>query len=108
MFAKLSVVAILTAIAVAQTTTVNKCNVGSLQCCQSVQKGSSEAAQKQLAAVGALLGNGDILVGLQCNPISAAIGAGTGSNCNANPVCCKNNSFNGVVAIGCVAANGNA
>ncbi|KAF9443406.1 fungal hydrophobin [Macrolepiota fuliginosa MF-IS2] len=87
--------------------TVNKCNVGSLQCCKSVQDGSDKSALNQLAALGLGAGNIKGLIGFECNPISAAIGAGTGSNCNANPVCCKGNSINGVFAGGCGSANVN-
>ncbi|KAJ3512144.1 hypothetical protein NLJ89_g3695 [Agrocybe chaxingu] len=43
------------------------------------------------------------IVGLTCNPISV-IGIG-GNSCTAQPVCCQNNSFNGLIAIGCTPVN---
>ncbi|KAF8875137.1 hypothetical protein BD779DRAFT_1678405 [Infundibulicybe gibba] len=40
---------------------------------------------------------------MTCSPISA-IGLG-GNSCSAQPVCCSNNSFNGIVALGCTPVN---
>ncbi|KAE8333348.1 hypothetical protein BDV39DRAFT_49767 [Aspergillus sergii] len=38
-------------------------------------------------------------VGLTCSPIFQ------GGSCAANPVCCENNNFNGVIATGCTPVN---
>ncbi|PFH49489.1 hypothetical protein AMATHDRAFT_147546 [Amanita thiersii Skay4041] len=39
-----------------------------------------------------------------CNPIAGWFGI-SGNSCNAQTVCCENNSFNGVVALGCTPIN---
>ncbi|EEB92853.1 hypothetical protein MPER_08575 [Moniliophthora perniciosa FA553] len=42
-------------------------------------------------------------VGVTCSPISIlALG---GNSCNAQTVCCENNNFNGIVALGCTPIN---
>ncbi|KAJ3502602.1 hypothetical protein NMY22_g18530 [Coprinellus aureogranulatus] len=47
----------------------------------------------------------NVPVGVTCTPISV-IGVG-GNSCNAQTVCCENNSFNGLVAVGCTPVNVN-
>ncbi|KAF9442359.1 fungal hydrophobin [Macrolepiota fuliginosa MF-IS2] len=81
----------------------NQCNVGNLQCCNSAQSASSSNVATLLGLLGIALGSVTGLVGITCNPISV-IGVG-GNSCNAQPVCCSNNSFNGVVALGCTPVN---
>ncbi|EJD00318.1 hydrophobin 2 [Fomitiporia mediterranea MF3/22] len=80
-----------------------QCNTGPIQCCQSVQPASSSAASTLLGLLGIVLQDLTVDVGLTCSPISV-IGLG-GNDCNASPVCCENNSFNGLIAIGCVPIN---
>ncbi|KAG7445350.1 fungal hydrophobin [Guyanagaster necrorhizus] len=79
------------------------CNTGSAQCCKSVQDPKSEAAQNALGLVGVPIGDITANVGLTCDPITV-IGLGT-TSCSNQPVCCENNSFNGVVALGCTPIN---
>ncbi|KDR74252.1 hypothetical protein GALMADRAFT_99260 [Galerina marginata CBS 339.88] len=81
----------------------SQCNTGDLQCCNSVQSATSPSAIAALALVDVAVGSVTGLVGITCSPISA-IGVG-GNSCSAQPVCCSNNSFNGVVAIGCTPVN---
>ncbi|EIN06924.1 fungal hydrophobin, partial [Punctularia strigosozonata HHB-11173 SS5] len=81
-------------------TTVSQCNTGSLQCCNSVESASSASASLLLGLLGIVLDAVDVLIGVTCSPISV-IGLG-GSSCSANPVCCENNSFGGLISIGCV------
>ncbi|KAF8438380.1 fungal hydrophobin [Boletus edulis BED1] len=73
------------------------CNSGSVNCCNSVQT-VAVLAQVDVVASTPL--------GLTCNPISV-IGVG-GNSCSQQTVCCENNSFNGVVAVGCTPINVNA
>ncbi|THU75243.1 fungal hydrophobin [Dendrothele bispora CBS 962.96] len=92
-----------TAPATTQTISPSQCNTGPIQCCNSVQQASSPAATELCGLLGIVVQGADVLVGVTCNPISV-IGIG-GNSCNAQPVCCENNDFNGVVAIGCVPVN---
>ncbi|KDR84005.1 hypothetical protein GALMADRAFT_54476 [Galerina marginata CBS 339.88] len=81
----------------------SQCNTGDLQCCDSVQQADSPAASKIIALLGITVQDVTALVGLTCSPISV-IGVG-GNSCTAQPVCCENNSFKGVIAIGCTPVN---
>ncbi|KAI3597611.1 hydrophobin [Moniliophthora roreri] len=64
---------------------------------------SSNPVAVILGLLGIVLQDLNIDVGLTCSPITI-IGGGSNS-CSANPVCCENNSFNGIVALGCVPVN---
>ncbi|ESK83732.1 hydrophobin [Moniliophthora roreri MCA 2997] len=79
------------------------CTTGPIQCCDSVQSASSNPVAVILGLLGIVLQDLNIDVGLTCSPITI-IGGGSNS-CSANPVCCENNSFNGIVALGCVPVN---
>ncbi|KAF9481861.1 hydrophobin-251 [Pholiota conissans] len=81
----------------------NQCNTGSLQCCNSVQTASSPAAASLLASLGVVIQDVTALVGITCSPITV-IGV-SGTSCSAQPVCCTNDSFNGVIALGCTPIN---
>ncbi|ESK86850.1 hydrophobin [Moniliophthora roreri MCA 2997] len=85
------------------TQPASQCNTGPVQCCNSVQSASSAPAATLLGLLSIFLSDLNVLVGITCSPISV-LGVG-GTGCNAQPVCCQNNSFNGVVAIGCVPVN---
>ncbi|KAK7460981.1 hypothetical protein VKT23_008909 [Stygiomarasmius scandens] len=85
--------------------TVGQCNTGSLQCCDSVEDAHSDTVQTLLALLGAEVGDITGQVGVTCNPITV-IGV-SGNNCNAQPVCCEGNNFNGVLALGCTPVNVN-
>ncbi|KAK0442678.1 hydrophobin [Desarmillaria tabescens] len=75
------------------------CTSGTAQCCSSIQSATSNPIQSLLGLLGIALGGlaGD--VGLTCSPITA-IGLGT-TQCSNQVVCCQNNSFNGLIALGC-------
>ncbi|KAF8154241.1 fungal hydrophobin-domain-containing protein [Crassisporium funariophilum] len=81
----------------------SQCNTGDLQCCNSVQQANSLSGIALLSLVGVAVGSVTGLIGGTCSPITA-IGVG-GNSCSAQPVCCSNNSFNGLVAIGCTPVN---
>ncbi|KAF9484043.1 fungal hydrophobin [Pholiota conissans] len=81
----------------------NSCNTGPVQCCNTVTKAGTQAASYLLGLLG--LGGiaNDVLVGMQCSPLSAV---GLGSNsCTQQPVCCENNHFNGLIVVGCSPIN---
>ncbi|KAF9471134.1 hydrophobin-domain-containing protein [Pholiota conissans] len=65
---------------------------------------SAPGVSALLSLVGVDVGSITGQVGVKCSPITV-IGTGSGSSCTAQPVCCENNSFNGVVALGCSPIN---
>ncbi|EIW85897.1 fungal hydrophobin, partial [Coniophora puteana RWD-64-598 SS2] len=81
----------------------SSCDTGSLQCCDTVEPASSSGATQVLGLLGIVLSNLDVLVGLTCSPISVLSSGGSG--CTADPVCCENNNFNGLISLGCVPVN---
>ncbi|EGN99547.1 hypothetical protein SERLA73DRAFT_134819 [Serpula lacrymans var. lacrymans S7.3] len=84
--------------------TVNQCNTGSISCCNSVQDSNSTAVTGLLGLLGVSLEGIVGQVGLSCSPLSV-IGVGGASSCNAEPVCCTNNQFNGLINLGCSPIN---
>ncbi|CAA7269621.1 unnamed protein product [Cyclocybe aegerita] len=56
-----------------------------------------------LGILGLVINPINAIVGVTCSPIDV-IGIG-GNSCSAQPVCCQNNSFNGIIAIGCTPVN---
>ncbi|KAF8054234.1 hydrophobin-251 [Lyophyllum atratum] len=84
---------------------VNQCNTGSVQCCNSVQNADDKSVAGILGFLGVAVQGLTGQVGLTCNPISG-IGIG-GNSCASQPVCCTDNSFNGVIALGCSPINVN-
>ncbi|KAK7472099.1 hypothetical protein VKT23_000218 [Stygiomarasmius scandens] len=95
-----------TAPATTVTEPASQCNTGPVQCCNSVQNAGSPGASSLLSSLGVLVQDPNVPIGINCSPISA-VGIGENS-CNAQPVCCDDNNFNGLVAIGCVIVNVNA
>ncbi|KAL5523252.1 SC3_2 [Sanghuangporus sanghuang] len=85
------------------TEPASQCNTGPIQCCDSVQSADSFTISTLLGLLGIVLEDLDVLVGLTCDPISV-VGVGS-SGCDAHPVCCENNDFNGLISIGCVPVN---
>ncbi|KAF8204755.1 hydrophobin-315 [Pholiota molesta] len=81
----------------------NQCNTGSLQCCNSVQSATSPSIATLLGLLGVVVQGITGQVGVTCSPITV-IGA-SGTSCSEQPVCCTDNSFNGVVALGCTPIN---
>ncbi|KDQ62778.1 hypothetical protein JAAARDRAFT_190058 [Jaapia argillacea MUCL 33604] len=80
--------------------TAQSCNTGPIQCCDTVEEASSPAAAGILASLGIVVQDVTALVGLTCSPITV-IGVGSGSACSAHPVCCTDNSYGGLISIGC-------
>ncbi|KAI8974198.1 hydrophobin, partial [Trametes punicea] len=77
------------------------CSTGALQCCQSTESANSAAGAALLGLLGIVLQDVNVLLGLDCSPITV-IGVGTGDACSANTVCCEDNSHGSLVSIGCV------
>ncbi|KAF8876886.1 fungal hydrophobin-domain-containing protein [Gymnopilus junonius] len=106
--------AIITVLAVAATTLAaatntppptNECTTGSLECCDSTGSATDPAIASLLSLLGVNVQDVTALVGVTCSPITV-VGAG-GTSCSEQPVCCTNDSFNGVIALGCTPVNVN-
>ncbi|KAK0471141.1 fungal hydrophobin-domain-containing protein [Armillaria novae-zelandiae] len=78
---------------------------GTVQCCDSTQSASdlSTSTLTLFGLLGVVVSDLTANVGLTCSPISV-IGVG-GTSCSSQTVCCENNSFNGVIALGCSPIN---
>ncbi|EIW52215.1 fungal hydrophobin [Trametes versicolor FP-101664 SS1] len=85
------------------TPQAGSCSTGALQCCNSVQSADSLGIAPILAAIGVILQDINIPIGVTCSPISV-VGVGSGNACSSNAVCCENNSFGGLLSIGCLPA----
>ncbi|KAH9850882.1 fungal hydrophobin-domain-containing protein [Lenzites betulinus] len=79
----------------------SSCSTGAIQCCESVQSANSAAVSPILGLLGVVLQDLNVPVGLTCSPISV-VGVGGSNACSANTVCCENNSFGGLISIGCL------
>ncbi|ESK88576.1 hydrophobin 2 [Moniliophthora roreri MCA 2997] len=82
-----------------------KCNTGDIQCCQTVDNAHNKDISHALGLLDIVVQDLNIPIGLNCNPISV-IGIG-GNSCTQQPVCCDENNFNGLVALGCTPINVN-
>ncbi|KAK0218799.1 hydrophobin 2 [Armillaria fumosa] len=82
------------------TVTASSCSEGNMQCCNSLQSGNSGVVGTLLGLLGVVLSDVTALVGITCTPITI-VGLG-GTSCSQQTVCCQNNTFNGIIAIGCV------
>ncbi|KIJ27679.1 hypothetical protein M422DRAFT_190701, partial [Sphaerobolus stellatus SS14] len=77
---------------------------GDAQCCNRATSATDPAVAAVLGLLGVVVQGVDVLVGLRCTPITimqVEYGVGKGANCAQQPVCCKNNNFNGLINIGC-------
>ncbi|KAH6899212.1 hydrophobin-315 [Coprinopsis sp. MPI-PUGE-AT-0042] len=111
MFARLSVIALVATLfagvmAAPTEYEYESCNGGEVQCCNSAQtKESMTWEHKTLMSI-LKIDIGDVtgLVGVGCSGVNVA-GIGGGSKCTQQKVCCSNNNFKGVVALGCTPIN---
>ncbi|KAF5350887.1 hypothetical protein D9758_010489 [Tetrapyrgos nigripes] len=84
-------------------TSVSQCNTGTINCCNSLERADSSVVGVLLGLLGVVLQGVEGLVGITCSPINIL---GIGQNeCASQPVCCENNNFSGIIAIGCVPIN---
>ncbi|EMD32496.1 hydrophobin [Gelatoporia subvermispora B] len=89
-----------TAPASTATEPASNCSTGPIQCCDSVETASDPAVATLLELLGIVVEGLDVLLGLNCSPVSV-IGVGGGS-CSAEAVCCEDNSLGSLISIGCV------
>ncbi|KAL0945827.1 hypothetical protein HGRIS_012111 [Hohenbuehelia grisea] len=81
----------------------SQCNTGSTLCCNSTGHANDGLIGLILGLLGVVIKDLTVLIGVTCSPLTV-IGAGSNS-CSHQPVCCTNNSFNGVIATGCSPIN---
>ncbi|KAF5311091.1 hypothetical protein D9619_007794 [Psilocybe cf. subviscida] len=77
--AALTTLAVATLAAATPTKRADQCNVGTLQCCNSLQAANSPAASNLLGPLGVVVGAVQGLVGITCSPLSAI--AISGNSC---------------------------
>ncbi|KAF8154175.1 fungal hydrophobin-domain-containing protein [Crassisporium funariophilum] len=80
-----------------------QCNTGPIQCCNQVGTVDSLGLADDFEAKGIVIDPFDAVIAVNCSPIT--IGGVGGNSCNAQPVCCNNNTYNGLVNVGCVVVN---
>ncbi|KAF5377897.1 hypothetical protein D9615_006824 [Tricholomella constricta] len=102
MFARLSA-ALLIALPLLVAAGGSQCSSGNQQCCDSVQSSDDANVAALLSSLSIPIQDVNVPIGINCIPVSAFGVAGT--SCNTQTVCCENNNFNGVVAIGCTPIN---
>ncbi|KAJ2914457.1 hypothetical protein MD484_g5980, partial [Candolleomyces efflorescens] len=81
----------------------SECTTGPIQCCNSLQTAGTPGLDVILGLLGVVLGDINLPVGVTCSPISV-IGV-PGNSCSGQVVCCKDNTFNGIISIGCTPVN---
>ncbi|TFK70618.1 fungal hydrophobin [Pluteus cervinus] len=79
------------------------CNTGSISCCQTTVTNSQTNLDLLSGLLGLVLPTITGLIGVNCGPLS--ILGGGGNSCSAQPVCCTNNQFNGLINLGCSPIN---
>ncbi|KAH6919235.1 hydrophobin-315 [Coprinopsis sp. MPI-PUGE-AT-0042] len=114
MFARLSVVALAFALVASVSAAptpetefeFETCNGGDVQCCNSVKEANAldHTTKGLLGLVGIDINTITAQVGLSCSSVNA-LALGGGSKCTQQKVCCSNNNFSGVVALGCTPIN---
>ncbi|GLB42728.1 putative hydrophobins [Lyophyllum shimeji] len=81
----------------------SQCGTGNLQCCNALERSDGSVVGVLLGLLGVVLQGVEVLIGITCSPIDI-LGLGQNS-CHEQPVCCQNNDFHGIIAIGCVPIN---
>ncbi|KAG2352352.1 hydrophobin [Suillus spraguei] len=81
-----------------------QCSGGSIQCCDTVTTYGKGGDVDELVSFMGINIPGGTRCGTGCSPISI-IGGGSGSSCKTQPVCCEDNSYNGIINVGCSPMN---
>ncbi|KAF9521764.1 fungal hydrophobin-domain-containing protein [Crepidotus variabilis] len=82
----------------------SQCNTGELYCCNNLEAANTDAISGILAALLVEVQPVTAIIGTSCSPIDV-LSIGSGGNCAAQPVCCQNNHYEGLVVIGCSPVN---
>ncbi|KAG6810322.1 hypothetical protein H0H92_012411 [Tricholoma furcatifolium] len=89
-----------------QSRAEGNCSSGQETCCNSVQDAKDADVAQILAGLLGVAASGITgQVGVTCTPVTVL--AVDGISCNQQTVCCANNNFNGLVALGCTPINVN-
>ncbi|KAJ4474837.1 hydrophobin [Lentinula aciculospora] len=85
----------------ATTTTITSvdCTTGPIKCCDSTKTAGSAAGSLLLGLLGIVVQDLNVLLGLNCSPITVI---GTSGSCSAQTVCCEDNAVGGLISIGCI------
>ncbi|KAF8893177.1 fungal hydrophobin-domain-containing protein [Gymnopilus junonius] len=86
------------------TTVVSQCNTGPVQCCNNVGSAESLGVNGLLGLLGIAVDPITAILGVDCTSV---VGIANGNSCSAQPVCCTNNQFNGLINVGCSPINVN-
>ena len=79
------------------------CTSGAVFCCNNLMPATNANLAQLSGLLGVQLPSVPGFIGLTCNPASV-LGIG-GNSCSAQPVCCTNNNFGGLINLGCVPVN---
>ncbi|KIJ21149.1 fungal hydrophobin [Paxillus involutus ATCC 200175] len=82
----------------------SQCNTGPIQCCSSTMSSSTTTLAELSSLLGLSLPSIGGLIGLSCSSITG-VGTGTGAVCTQQPVCCSDNTYNGLINLGCSPIN---
>ncbi|KAH6911814.1 fungal hydrophobin-domain-containing protein [Coprinopsis sp. MPI-PUGE-AT-0042] len=79
------------------SSTPGGCSTGPVQCCQSTGHSTDGPVSLILGLLGVVIKDVNLLIGLTCSPINVL-----GNTCSAKTVCCQDNSFGGLISVGCI------
>jgi len=82
----------------------HSCNNGPVQCCNSLENATPAVSHTFKEAFGLVLSAG-VAYAMNCAPLTT-LGLSHAS-CSSQTVCCENNSFKGLIAVGCTPINVN-
>ncbi|KAF9501085.1 hydrophobin 1 [Pleurotus eryngii] len=86
-----------------RTDPASSCSTGTLNCCNSSTTAEDKGIAGLLGLLNIVVSDITALVGITCTPITV-VGAG-GTSCTSQTLCCDNNNFGGLLALGCVPIN---
>ncbi|KAF7441214.1 hypothetical protein PC9H_001563 [Pleurotus ostreatus] len=96
----LTTLAVATPAVMRRTEPASSCSTGPVNCCNSSGTAKDGNIAKELALLGIVVPDINALIGVSCSPITV-IGAG-GASCSSQTLCCEDNKYNGIVALGCI------
>ncbi|KLO09590.1 hydrophobin-domain-containing protein [Schizopora paradoxa] len=84
----------------ATATPLSQCAASAVQCCETTSTTSDPITSLLVGLLDIVIEGLNVPIGINCSP-PTVVGAGS-TSCNVEPLCCENNTFNGLIAIGCV------